>query len=118
MTPYEQINNLDDLAIQGGSYINILLPCYYANGEIIDLSEVISYGCTLSLFGEDGVVLQKIVGKQQVGTTHVMQIEILSSYTANLGDCLLVYRPYIEINTDKIIKWQGKLYIGATSPTT
>lgn len=112
-TPYEQINNLDDIAIQAGTYVELELPCYYSDGEEMKISTM-TYGCTLSVFG-DSTVLQNISGTLKSGTSNVMVIKILSSYTENLGDCLLMYRPYVIDGINKY-KWQGRLYIGATSP--
>lgn len=113
MTPYEQLYNLDDIAIQAGTYIELEFPCYYANGEEMDLSAM-TYGCTLSFYG-DNTLLQNIPGIIKSGTSNVMVIRILSSYTENLGDCLLAYRTYV-IDGEKKYKGQGLLTIGATTP--
>lgn len=115
MTPYEQINNLDDLGIQAGTDFTIYLPCYYSDGEEMDLSEATEYGCTLCYFGDDNDVFAVITGICKAGTSNVMEINILSNTTKSLGNCLLVYRPYIKINS-KVFKWQGLLYVSATTP--
>jgi len=114
MTVLESINNLDDIAIQAGTFTELELPCYYSDGEEMELSTM-TYGCTLSVYG-DSTLLQNITGVIKSGTPNVMVISILSSYTENLGDCLLVYRPYVIDGTKKF-KWQGKLFIGASTPT-
>jgi len=114
MTVYEGINNLDDLSMQAGSYEVIYLPCFYEDNNPIDLSEATSYGCTLSVYGDD-TAIQVISGTCKAGTINTMQIEILSDYTKDLGDCLLLYRPYLVIN-GMSKRWQGRIYVGATTP--
>lgn len=114
MTAYEGINNLDDIGIQAGSDTALFLPCYDAEGQPIELDSATSFGATLSLYGEDDTATQVISGTIKSGTTNTIQIDILSSYTQNLGDCLLVCRPFLEIS-GKVYRWQGYIFVGATT---
>lgn len=113
MTPYELINNLDDIAIQAGTFTTILLPCYYSDGEEIILSEMTGYGCTLSVLGDD-TTLETIMGTVESGSTNIMKIEITSAMTASMSSCLLLYRPFI-IDGTKVYRFQGRIYIGSSS---
>lgn len=115
MTAFEQLNTLDNIVIQSGTYKELQLPCYYSDGEPMALSSM-TYGCTLSLYGEDSVLLQNIVGTIKSGTENVMVISILSEYTEGMDNCVLMYRPYI-IDGLKKYKFQGRLIIGASTPT-
>lgn len=116
MTPYENINTLDTYSIQAGNYIAIEIECLNADGTAIALTDL-TYGCTLSEYGSPETTLETIIGGVKSETTNTMVIEITSEMTESLGDCLLLYRPFI-ISGEKVWRFQGKLYVAKTTTYT
>lgn len=115
MTPFESINNLEDYAIQAGSHLPISITCYNTDGSALNLTGF-TLGLTISLYG-DNTTLQNISGTIHAGTTNVVDYVITSSMTESMDDCVLIYRPVIISGATKY-KFQGKIYVSATSVYT
>lgn len=112
---YDSLNNLDDIAKQAGSDFTIELVMYYSDGTSMNLYSATSIGCTFCSIDDNSTALFNITGAVKDTSTNTLQIVVPASATASLGNNTLYYRPYIVIN-NKIIRCQGRLILGATTP--
>ncbi|MDD4699453.1 MAG: hypothetical protein PHV07_04235 [Oscillospiraceae bacterium] len=94
---------LEDIHLIEGSYKKIEFPCYGDDGTIVDLAALDDYGCTFSYYGDEKVTTFDIKGTIKEPTYNIMEIEILSSHTQNMGDTVLTYCPYLIVG-DKTVK--------------
>lgn len=91
--------------------------CTYPDGSPLPLALASEYGCTLSLTDDEETAFAVIQGiiDASIVDNNVMNIDILSTHTKNLSECMIYYRPYITIRGNTY-RWQGRITLGATTP--
>ncbi len=107
----DEVITLDDIHLIEGSYKSIEFPCYNEEGLVLDLAGINDFGCTFSYYGEESVLAFDVKGTIKDGTYNIMEVEILSSHTKQMGDTVLVYCPYLVMGNKVIRPAQGRVII-------
>lgn len=110
----DEVITLDDIHLIEGSYKSIEFPCYNEEGLVLDLAAINDFGCTFSYYGDENVLAFDVKGTIKDLTYNIMEIEILSSHTQNMGDTVLTYCPYLIMDDKTIRPAQGRVIIYST----
>lgn len=108
---YQNIILLEDIHLIEGSYKKIEFPCYNDDGLVLDLAAINDFGCTFSYYGDENVLAFDVKGTIKDNTYNIMEVEILSSHTKQMGDTVLVYCPYLIMGGRVIRPAQGRIIV-------